>query len=221
MTKQLPSQETSTPTARHNLLLAAGILIAALLWFLIFSPWTASHFPFWLSMTVSAIILSPYATLACREWLHDIRFSWGEVLLGMALATAFWGVFFMGEKVSRWMFAFARGQVDTIYSLGDGVNATAIALLLLLVIGPAEEIFWRGFVEHRLIQRIGAWGGWIVATLAYALVHVWSFNFMLVMAALVIGALWGFAYMKWPHHLAAIIVSHALWDIAAFVIFPF
>lgn len=199
-----------------------GILLAALLWFFMFSPWTSPLVGnFWLVMAFSAVLLTVYAIESGPEWKEDVHMSVSEVLLGCGIAVLFWGVFWVGDKLSQMLFSFARGEVDMIYTLKGGANPVMIAFLLLLVIGPAEEIFWRGFVEKRLISRLGKWGGWAVATAVYALVHIWSMNFMLVMAALVIGALWGFIYMMWPRHLGAIIVSHALWDVAAFVVFPF
>ena len=43
---------------------------------------------------------------------------------------------------------------------------------------------------------------------------------MLVMAALVVGAIWGLAYRLYPQKLGALIVSHAVWDVAVFIFFP-
>lgn len=62
--------------------------------------------------------------------------------------------------------------------------------------------------------------GFVVATLIYALVHAGSCNFMLVMAALVVGAAWGALYRFFPNRFAAIILSHAVWDVAVFIFFP-
>ena len=43
---------------------------------------------------------------------------------------------------------------------------------------------------------------------------------MLVMAALIVGAIWGLAYRLYPQKLGTLIVSHAVWDVAVFVLFP-
>ena len=43
---------------------------------------------------------------------------------------------------------------------------------------------------------------------------------MLVMAALVAGVVWGGLYRLYPRRMWAIIVSHAVWDVAVFVWFP-
>ena len=57
-------------------------------------------------------------------------------------------------------------------------------------------------------------------TLAYTLVHVPSLNPMLILAAMVCGIAWGGLYRLFPKQLPAILVSHALWDAAAFVWWP-
>ena len=101
-----------------------------------------------------------------------------------------------------------------------GENPWLLSILLLILIGPAEEIFWRGYVQNALSKRWNPNTGFIVTTLVYALVHIWSFNFMLVMAALVVGAIWGLAYRLYPQKLGTLIVSHAVWDVAVFVLFP-
>ena len=62
--------------------------------------------------------------------------------------------------------------------------------------------------------------GFAVATLLYALVHVSSCNFMLIMAALVAGVVWGGLYRFFPDRFSAIVVSHAVWDAAVFLWFP-
>ena len=109
-------------------------------------------------------------------------------------------------------------------AMKTGMPPYVIALLLLLLICPAEELFWRGYVQRTLARVLsGKWAAdlaFIVTTAVYALVHVWSFNFMLVMAALVAGAVWGFIYRLCPKALPALIVSHALWDALVFVIMP-
>lgn len=198
-----------------------GIIAAALLWFAMFSPLTAPRLNFWCAMTASALVLTALATLFCREWVRDIRLSPREVAAGLAIAFALWWVFWVGDKVAGWLFAFERPQVEMIYAMRRGASPAMIAALLLLIIGPAEEIFWRGFIQRRMMQRWGPNAGFAAATACYAAVHIPSLNFMLVMAALVVGFCWGLVYRLFPRHLAALIVSHAVWDACAFVLFPF
>lgn len=176
----------------------AAVLIAALLWFVMFSPWTAPHINFWYTMTCSALTLTTLSTVWCREWLKDLRFSPRAVAAGLSIAFVLWWVFWTGDKVSQWMFDFARGQVDMIYSMKGRTPPAVIGVLLLLVIGPAEEIFWRGFIQRRMMARWGANAGLVAATACYTLVHLPSLNFMLIVAAGVVGGCWGLIYRFFP-----------------------
>ena len=121
-----------------------GIGIATVLWGIMFSPWTSPYVNFWITMTISGMILTTYSLWADKTCLKGIKMSWVDVLLGIAIAVALWGVFWLGDKVSSWMFDFARPQVNNIYGMKEGENPWILSLLLLFIIGPAEEIFWRG-----------------------------------------------------------------------------
>lgn len=196
------------------------IVLAAVLWAVMFSPLTAPYVNFWWMMTASALTLSILSTCFNRGWWHAVRFGWGEVLAGVGIAVVLWGIFWTGNKVSSWLFDFARPQVDLIYGMKEGESLWLLSLLMLVLIGPAEEIFWRGYVQRTLSARWSPDAGFVVTTLVYALVHAASCNFMLVMAAAVAGVVWGGLYRLFPRRLGAIIVSHAVWDVAVFVWFP-
>ncbi len=196
------------------------LVVAAILWAVMFAPWTAPHVNFWWTMTASACVLSLMATLFAPGWWRNVRITPREVVLGVAIAAALWGIFWVGDKLSQLMFDFARPQVDTIYGMKEGESPWLLTALMLFLIGPAEEIYWRGYVQKSLSARWGPNTGFAVTTLIYALVHAGSFNFMLVMAALVAGLVWGLLYRIFPEHFAAIIVSHAVWDVAVFIWFP-
>ncbi len=206
--------------------LVLSVCIAALLWFVMFSPWTAPLLNFWWCMTASACVLIVLSLTGNKKTLCNLFPSLSlrelgcEVVLGIVIAVVLWGVFWVGDKASQWMFDFARPQVDTIYGMKEGNQAWLIALLLLLIIGPAEELFWRGYVQRQLSQCWNPNLGFLVTTAIYTAVHIPSGNFMLIMAAMVCGICWGGLYRLMPQHFLAIVLSHALWDAAAFVWFP-
>ena len=197
-----------------------GICIAAVLWTIMFSPWTAPHINFWVMMTCSGATLTLFTCWARPHWWKEVRLDLSNIVLGVALAAVLWGVFWLGEYLSTLIFDFARPQVDSIYGMKEGENPFVLTLLMLLIIGPAEEIFWRGCIQNRLTARWNPDMGFILTTLVYGLVHVSKFNFMLIMAAAVAGFVWGLAYRFYPEKLGAIILSHALWDCAVFIWFP-
>jgi len=205
---------------RRKLLVA--ILVAAVLWFYMFSPWTEGLTNFWLTMSISAVILTVFSVLFTtdRKEFLKVEKPWLQFFAGIAIAFTLWGIFWTGDKLSSVLFDFARPKVDAIYSMKDGFPAWVIAILLLSVIGPAEELFWRGFVQRSFSKISNPDLAFLLTTCIYALVHIWSFNFMLVMAALVAGTVWGFLYRLNPKFLPALIVSHALWDALVFIILP-
>lgn len=196
------------------------LAVAAALWALMFSPLTMPLVDFWKMMAGSAMALALLASLFDRGWWKESVWGWSSLFLGVALAAVLWGVFWTGDKVAAWMFHFARPQVDMIYGLKESSDPLSLTLLLLLVTGPAEEIFWRGYVQRTISHRWNPNAGFVITTAVYALVHAASCNFMLIMAALVAGIVWGGLYRLFPQRLPVLIVSHAVWDAAVFVWFP-
>ena len=196
------------------------IVLAAVLWTVMFSPWTAPYINFWWMMTASATVLAVLSTLFNKGWWRQLRWSPSNILLGVVIAAVLWGIFWTGDKVSSWLFDFARPQVNAIYGMKEGESPWLLSVFMLFLIGPAEEIFWRGYVQRTLSGRFSRNAGFVITTLLYAAVHAGSCNFMLVMAALVAGVVWGGLYRLFPERFSAVIISHALWDAAVFVWFP-
>ena len=190
---------------------AVGVFLAAVLWTIMFSPWTAPHVNFWVMMTCSGATLTLFTFWARPGWWKGVSFGLKDILIGTGIAAVLWGVFWLGEFFST---------LDSIYGMKEGENPVVLTLLMLFIIGPAEEIFWRGCIQNRFSARWNPNVGFIVTTLVYGLVHISKFNFMLIMAAMVAGMVWGLAYRFFPERLGAIIISHALWDCAVFIWFP-
>lgn len=203
--------------------------VAIILWFIMFSPWTSGHINFWLTMSFAAVCLTCLAFIFSangeRQSLTGFKgLSLSQIALrflaGVGLALILWGVFWIGDKVSQMLFDFARPQVDNVYAMKDGFPSWLIALLLIFVIGPAEEIFWRGFIQRNAVALFKRDGAFLFTLACYTFVHVWSCNFMLIMAALVAGCIWGFLYRAKPSLLPVLIISHAVWDVLVFIIIP-
>ncbi|OPY04390.1 MAG: CAAX amino terminal protease self- immunity [Syntrophaceae bacterium PtaB.Bin038] len=194
--------------------------LAALFWFVLFSPWTAPRLNFWLVMAMATAVLSAAGLWLQRAHLREIyAFRPSHVLIGLASALILYAVFWVGNLVSTQVFQFAKPEIAGIYSIRAQASPLVIGLLLLFWVGPAEEIFWRGFVQERLYERYGGMGGYLVASLVYAAIHVFGFNFMLFMASLICGLFWGAMYLRyrsvWPG-----LISHAVWDVLIFVVIP-
>lgn len=200
--------------------LIVSLLVAGALWAVMFSPLTAAHVNFWCMMSLAALTLSLIAACGMRGLRQRLSFTPTNLALGVLMAAGLWLVFYIGDMVSAYLFDFARPEVRAIYGIKAGVSPLLLTGLMLCLIGPAEEIYWRGCVQETISRRLGANAGFVAATVLYTAVHLPSCNFMLVMASLVAGGFWGLAYRLMPRRLAAIVISHALWDAAVFIWFP-
>ena len=105
--------------------LIAALAVAALLWFYMFSPWTAGLTNFWLTMAASALILTSLAVFFSPEKLPKVEKPFLQILAGAIIAVFLWGVFWVGDRVSSLIFDFARPEVDSIYSMKDGMPSSA------------------------------------------------------------------------------------------------
>jgi len=171
---------------------------------------------FWIKIGASVLLVLGYSLY----WqMPKITLSFSSFLLGLASAAVLYLVFFLGNALAPFFVSGAQGQVGGIYSLGEGSSRVLVFLLLLLITGPGEEIFWRGFLQDQLMKRTGPWRGYLLSTAIYAGVHVFSGNLILILAALVAGAFWGALYL-WKRDLLVQIVSHSIWSAFIFVIFP-
>lgn len=182
-------------------------------------------FDFWWWMAANAALMTglsfgldpDYRRLATADLRAGLAWKIG---LGLASAALLYGLFWIGNQAARCLFDFAAGGIDAVYGLKAGASVWRVGLLIGLLIGPAEEVFWRGFLQRRLATRHGRWLGLVLATSLYTGMHIGSGNLMLIAAAGVCGLFWGLMWLRFES-LGLNIVSHIVWDLAVFLIFPF
>ena len=143
-----------------------------------------------------------------------------KAALGVLSAAALYAVFAAGRIAALRLFPFAGAEIGNVYALKAGVPVLRVALLIGLVIGPGEELFWRGFFQERVAATTKPLFGFVLTAMLYTAVHLAGGNIMLVLAAAVCGVFWGWLYLRFRSPVLNI-VSHTLWDLAVFVIFPF
>ncbi|MGB9907231.1 MAG: lysostaphin resistance A-like protein [Candidatus Saccharicenans sp.] len=146
--------------------------------------------------------------------------TWRALGLGISSALLLYVLFFAGNIFLRNLFPASGEHLASIYNLKFGSNQLRISLFLALIIGPGEELLWRGWLQRHWSAALGPMGGWLGVSLLYGLVHLPSRNPVLILAALVCGLWWGFQYHKF-NSLLSNVVSHALWDLVVFIILPF
>jgi uncharacterized protein len=196
-------------------LLSFGATLAAGLFWLTFR---GPRSRFWDRMTGTGLTLGTLA-LVSQPALRQTRISWKDILLGVLSAAGLYGIFQIGDRASRAILPRGGQQIEEIYKLKRIRPRAELMARLGLIIGPAEEFFWRGFLQQGLMDHFGRLWGSLLGIAAYGGVHIPSGNFTLVGAATVAGAFWGGLYsLGMP--LGALIVSHVIWDNWIFLIQP-
>ncbi|HYM51517.1 MAG TPA: CPBP family intramembrane glutamic endopeptidase [Candidatus Limnocylindrales bacterium] len=196
-----------------RVLFGLGLAVAA--WTAIFRGPKAQ---FWPRMTLGAGSLGLYALLA-EPALRRERPRARDLAVGLGSAAALYGLFQLGDRLARRIMPAGEGEIAAIYELRTLAPRGAIATALALVIGPSEELFWRGLVQRRLQPPLGRVGAAAVTSAVYGAIHLVSANLTLTGAAGVAGGFWGALFVR-EQRLPALIVSHVAWDIWIFLIAP-
>ncbi|MEW5991085.1 MAG: CPBP family intramembrane glutamic endopeptidase [Chloroflexota bacterium] len=173
---------------------------------------------FWTRMTWTGVSLGSLALLLSGP-ARRARIRWWHVPLGLLSAGVLYVTFQVGDRFARRFVPGGDAEIREIYALRMLLPQSEIATRLATIVGPAEELFWRGFIQAALMRRFGRWRGAAIAAGAYGGVHVTSGNFTLLGAAGVAGAHWCALYAAGAP-LGALIVSHVAWDIWIFLVQP-
>lgn len=205
--------------------LSFPVVLAFAYWFLLFSPWTdlserIHNEYFWYGMTLATTTLGLFALVRQRHRLNRLfAFEHRFIVWGLLHALFLYALSWLGVFLMTAVYPGAAAQMEAIYATRYQLDPVVIAVLLVLLIAPFEEIFWRGLVLDELSALLPPrYALWIAIGL-YTGVHAWAMNPMLLLAAFVLGAHWSLMYWKfrslWPG-----LISHALWDLLIFVLFP-
>jgi len=199
-------------------LLSGAILAAFVIWYFLFA---VAGTPFWVVIAAATFVLGGGTLIVYRDTLNGARRTWTAfAILGVVSAVLLYGIFAIGNEAVRAILATGAQQVENVYATKAQAQPMLIGLLLLFIIGPGEELFWRGWVQRSLMAKLGPFRGFVVTTLIYIAIHIPAMNLTLVGASAVAGAFWGWMYLRY-NHIGPGLVSHALWDVSVFILFPF
>ena len=206
MTLRTPSQKQ----------VAFCVALAFIFWTLVFGLKIVN---FWAGLSFAACFLVFLSVRFAGFPLSREEIHLKNIVVGVGSAGLLYAIFALCYWLAGLLLPFAGDSVAGIYQIRTQANPWLIAAVLIFITSPAEELFWRGFLQRWSMKRFGEKKGWIFASLCYAGVHLASFNLMLIGAALVAGLFWGYLYMQ-TKSIFACIISHALWTVAIFILWP-
>ena len=213
----VPRDHRDTPTAlRRRQLVTAGFVVLGgivLGLSLRIEPGSAWFYPATLVLagvwTVGAFASGPLHLGRIAHTSEQLRRPvLGPILLGLGLAA----VFVVGGLVVREM-PWLGDQVRSILDFADE-GSVALLLVITVVNGIAEELFFRGAVYAAVTRHPVA-----VTTAAYAVATLATGNVMLAFAALLLGAVVGLERRASGGVLAPIL-THVTWSVAMLLVLP-
>ncbi len=175
---------------------------------------------FWQRMTATGVALGGLALATEPQLRARVRRPrQRDAAIGLGAAAGLYVVFRFGDRMARRIMPKGALEIDQAYALRALRPTPEIAARLAFVIAPAEELFWRGFVQRRLQRKLGRWKGAAVASWVYGGAHLATANLTLVGAATTAGAFWS-ALEAAGVSMPALIASHVAWDVWIFLLQP-
>lgn len=171
---------------------------------------------FWYMYTFAILVLMSIALVYSK--IADELPTWKSMLFGLGYGTFIYGIIVLGylllqifpvhieSSVSRFLSAFAP---TTIWHY----------LLLMFIIVPGEEIFWRGFVLQRLKQYMPTAAAIVFSAILFGLAlglgGFWPGQLAGLAAGLVLGAIY-----EWKRSMPLIIIAHLVMIVLLFLVRP-
>lgn len=200
-------------SAAADLRFIGGILLAHLLMYFTFQDKSI----FWYIFSASLLLLISYSII--MEEVED-KASFGTFITYGALSGfLLYGLFWAGYSLFEILNLPLVNQVEKLYGRFSPSFIWHYIVLILIIV-PGEEVFWRGFVQKRLMKLTTVKLSIILSSLLYSSVHFYSGYWMLAFAAFIAGLLWGWLY-AWKRSIPLVIVSHLIFDLLMFVLLPF
>jgi membrane protease YdiL (CAAX protease family) len=150
--------------------------------------------------------------LSWRDLKLTSRRLWLQAVLALLLAILGWFYFSIYLSITR-------GQPIRV-----GYGGSLPAVMTIIVVASAEELFFRGYLQNRLSQRHPLWRRALLAVIALALyknvVHMWEgMPLILHVELFLIGILHNILpslWMEWSGSLAGPLLLHVMWDLLVY-----
>jgi len=204
----------------------SAIFLAAILWFIIF--YEGIEFTsiihnkyFWEAISLASFNLVSITLITQKKILKQL-FSIKQIyiIIGIISGIILYIVSWVGVIAIKYFMPEIMSYLIDIYTIKYQINSIILLTVLIMWVAIAEEIFWRGMIQNILVGKYGIKAGLIISSILYSLVHVWTFNPLLLFTALIFGIIWGYIYYKYDSLIPSI-TSHVVWDIMIIIIIPF
>lgn len=194
----------------HHLLLL--IPAAFLLYFMAFQNIAI----FWYMYTFALLLLMPFALLYTE--IFDELPTWKSLLFGLGYGSVIYGLLAGSYQVLQ-LFPFSI-EASIAGFLGDYAPVSIWHyLLLLFIIVPGEEIFWRGYVQQKLKKYMSVPAAVLTSTALFGLALGLGGFIPGIFAGITAGLILGFLY-EWKRSMPLLIIAHLVMVVLLFLVKP-
>ncbi|WP_033541711.1 CPBP family intramembrane glutamic endopeptidase [Planococcus sp. CAU13] len=172
---------------------------------------------FWYMYTFAILILMS-AAIMFSEIKDELR-TWQSLAYGLTAAAAMYFILFAGYHLLRLFEVGAVRPTAEFLSVFTPASVWHFLLLMFIVV-PGEELFWRGFVQQQLKQYLPVPLAIGIGSVLFGLT-LWLAGFWPgIFAGITVGMILGYLYEK-KRSIPLLIVAHLLLILFIFIIFPF
>lgn len=170
---------------------------------------------FWYMYTFAMLILMSIAIIFVK--IFDELVTWKSLIYGLGYGTLLYGLIAVGFQLML-LFAVDSGPIASFLSAFAPVSIWHY-LLLMFIIVPGEEIFWRGLIQQKLKKYLSTPLSILASSIlfgsALALSGFWPGAAAGILAGLILGLLY-----EWKRSLPLIIVAHLIMIVLLFLVLP-
>lgn len=171
---------------------------------------------FWYMYTFSLLVLMSFSMLFTK--IFDEMATWKSLIYGLGFGTLIYGVIAGSYEVIRLSPFHIEDSVSGFLST-FAPNSVWHILLLMFVIVPGEEIFWRGYVQQKMKKYVSASGAVLISSMLFGLAIGLSGFVPGILAAVAAGIILGFLY-EWKKSMPLLIITHLVMIVLLFLVKP-
>ncbi|MGV9173103.1 MAG: CPBP family intramembrane glutamic endopeptidase [Promethearchaeia archaeon] len=150
----------------------------------------------------------------------------GIFLVGfVSLATEFLLEFFFNIQIVS-AEDVPTNDIDFVISSAEIIEIILLAIIMIGVVGPSEEILFRGFMQKGLVNRLGEIWGVLITAFIFAIIHLITLVFIAVSSPFTFVVLFILMFMpyfaislmlgllfRWrDQNLLAVIITHGVYN---------
>ena len=150
--------------------------------------------------------------------MEDEVQTWEYLIFGLGYGTLTYGQIATGYRLLSIFTDYAAVSVDRFLS-DFGPTTVWHYFLLMLIIAPGEELFWRGLIQQKLKAFMSPFFAVLVASLLFGFSMSFSGFWLGVFAAFTSGMFWGILY-EWKKSMPLIIIAHITMVFLLFLVLP-